>query len=379
MPPTSPLITIPAGLLGQLDEHAQADVCSADPHVAAVALLELAEELPPFSSLVSERSKWLALARELIAGHVDPTLRLEVPLLSAIAQTAFAAREMTPALTASEQALVAASELDDVCLEASIRARRLPHLSMLGLPDSNRDAARLREITESRVGELTGWVRAEIALAEVAMHGLSGDLDRQRRGLASLARLPLPQDERLTFVAYATHCSLAQLSLRERSRMQCVKALIEAARLASEMHAYAELANLQAILAAFAVRTGDFDSALAHAGSSLDAARLATSNVGQPDPWLGFPIDVSTESECSGVIRVLAEAAVSALDRGDRIGFLVLVTGLVAFYLLDDRAPEALDALNESIETAEQFDEERGTMMLHGVSESLLRHMGMLK
>ena len=96
------------------------------------------------------------------------------------------------------------------------------------------------------------------------------------------------------------------------------------------------------------------------------------------DDHITKPIDVAAESDCRGIIRVLAEAAVAAIDGGDRVGFLVLVTSLVAFYLLDDRAPEALDALTESIETAAQFDDERGSAMLRGISEALLRHMGML-
>lgn len=372
------LLTIPPSLLDELDADAQQRVQSDDPETAARAVLAIVDEFPPFSSLVRERSQWLALARQIIVKHVDPDLRLDVPLLSAIAQTAFAARETTPALTASEQALAAAIDLRDLPLEASIRARRLPHLSLLGLRDATTDMERLEQLERELGAQLSAGIRVEIGLGRVAWTAAQGDFDGQRRALAGLARLPLPQDERLTFVAYATQCSLAQLSLRSRERLAAVKALMEAARLAAEMQAHAELANLQAILAAFAVRTGDFDSALAHAESSLSAAQQMTSGSGQPDPWLGLPVDVSTESECSGAIRVLAEAAVTALDRTDRIGFLVLVTSLVAFYLLDDRAPEALDALTESIETAEQFDEPRGAAMLRSVSESLLRRLGML-
>lgn len=372
----SPLIEVPAELLEQLDEPTAAAVQSADANEAVVALLALAESLPPFSSLVRERSQWLALARELIAGHTDPEARHDVPLLAAIAQTAFAAHETTPALTASEQALAAAIDTGNEALELAIRAQRLPHLAMLGLPDAASDATRIDALLAS--SDLPPWPRTQSALALVAVAGVDEDYDAQRRGLASLARLPLPQDERLTFVAYATQCALAQMSLRQRQRLQCVKSLIEAARLAAEMQASAELANLQAILAAFAVRTNDFDAALAHAESSLNAARSASVHGGQPDPWLGLPLDVSGEQTCGGIIRVLAEAAVTALDRGDRVGFLVLVTSLVAFYILDDRAPEALDALTESIETAEQFEDGRGATMLRGVSEALLRHMGML-
>jgi len=378
MTAASPLIDLPPDLLEDLDDETVAGVCSDDAATAAATMLAVAESVPPFSSQVQERSRWLAYARQLIAGHSLDTPGLDVQLLALIAQTALAARETTPALTASDQALAAAVDMGDVALEAAIRARRLPHLAMLGLPQAEQDAARNDAIVQSFGSDLPHSLLAEINLGRVAWCGTQGQLDELRKSLAGLARLQLPADDRLTFIAYATQCALAQLSLRSRQRVQAVRAMIEAARLADEMQAYAELANLQAGLAAFAVRIGDFDAALAHADSSLLAASRATNTSAQPDPWLGLPLDVSIEDECGGVIRVLAEGAVAALDRGDRLAFLVLVTALVAFYIQADRAPEALDALREAIEAAETSGDDRGADMLRGVTERLLRYMGML-
>lgn len=372
-------VAIDADLLDELDDVERAAVQSSDPTEAAAAILGVVDTIPPFSSLVRERSRWLSVARQLIVTGVDPGRGLDVRLLAAIAQTAFAARETAPALTASEQALAAAVEIGDVALQLSVMARRLPHLLNDEASAADAEMKRIHDLV-AKYGEanVPVGVLAEVMLATAAWLGAHGRYDEQRRALVKLARLALPQDDRLSFIAYATHCALAQLWLRTRQRMHAVQTLIEAARLAAEMDAQAELANLQAVLAAYAVRIGDYDAALAHAESALNASRASTAQHGQPDPWLGMPYDVATEQDCGGIIQVLAEAAVTTLDRGDRTAFLVLATALVAFYMLDDRAPEALDTLNEAIEVTEQGGDERGVEMLRGVSEGLLRYMGML-
>ncbi len=344
----TPLAAVPEELLAELDDQTRAAVCAADPDTAAAAILDVVDTLPPLTSLVRERSQWLAAARSVILAGVDPALGLDVRLLAAIAQTAFAARETAPAMTASEQALAAAAEIGNIELEISVRARRLPHMAALGGGEADTEIVALGALVERSGAGLDVGVRADVALAQAAWLGARGRFDELRQTLVGLARLPLPQDDRLAFIAYATHCALAQLSLRTRQRMQAVKALIEAARLAAELDAHAELANLQAVLAAYAVRIGDYDAARAHASSSLDAARNATAQHAQPDPWLGMPFDVSLEQDCAGIIHVLAEAAVVALDRGDRTAFLVLATALVAFYMLGHRGRLGLDALKEA-------------------------------
>ena len=98
----------------------------------------------------------------------------------------------------------------------------------------------------------------------------------------------------------------------------------------------------------------------------------------QTNPWLGLPLDVAAETDFAGAIRSLAESVVQSLDRNDRHAFLVAVCALVAFYLVADRAPEALDALKESIEAAQEMSDSAGESLLRSVSESLLRFMDVL-
>ena len=367
-------------MIETVTEAQQEALESGDVLLAAETLFEIINGLPPLSSQVKPRSRWLATLSRLFAEQdVDWPLGHEVRLLAAVAQTAFAAREVTSALTASEQAVGRAIELGDLPLEALVRARRLAWLSGTDHGEAAAEAQALDAVWQ-RLGEAqrSADLLAEVHLAWTAWYGAKRDFVAMRKAMASLGRLQLPVDDRVHFVAFATQCALAQLALRTRMRVQAAQSMIDAARIAADFEADAELANLQAALAAFAVRAGDFDSAIAHASSALDAAQSSQAAKTHLDPWFGMPFDIAPERDLAGVIRHLAEAALAAQESGDRTGFLVSATGMVAFYLLADRAPEALDAMNEAIEAVQEMNDEHASKMLRGVAEGLLRYMGML-
>lgn len=367
-------------MLETITQDQQAALMSGDALRAAQTLFEIIDGTPPLSSQVKLRSRWLAVLNGLLARpDVDWPLGHEVRLLAAVALTAFAAREVTSAMTASEQAVGRAIELGDSALEALVRARRLAWLSGTDPGEAAAEAAALSAVWQ-RLSEAqrSADLMAEVQLGLTAWYGAQRDFVATRKAMASLGRLQLPTDDRVHFVAFATQCALAQLALRTRQRVQAARSMIDAARIAAEFEADAELANLQAALAAFAVRAGDFDSAIAHATSALDAAQSSQAKKTHLDPWFGMPFDIAPERDVAGIIRHLAEAALTAQEAGDRTGFLVSATGMVAFYLLADRAPEALDAMNEAIEAVQEMNDEHASKMLRGVAESLLRYMGML-
>lgn len=371
---------LPHHLLQALEDDDRAAVQQADDVAAALAMLDVVEGLPPFSSRVLLRSAWLKEVRHLAVrlGESCPD-ELEVRMLAAIARTAFAARETTAGLAASEHALGRAIETGDSAAQVGIVAGRLPFLAMSSPVEAARDA-RLLETAGRQNPEAPPLLRdAEVVLAQIAWSGATGDGQRVRKGLAALGRLALPRDEALVFVAYASQAALAQLYLRARQRGQAALALIEAARLANDQHAYAELANLQAVVAGIAMMAGDFQSAVAHARSAVEAAAQSTCQHAQPDPWLGFPIDICLTDSPGGAVQALAESVLSAQDLGDAAGFEIAATAMAAFYLADDRALEALDALTEAAEVARSLGDGTVASAIRGVAEALLAHLGILR
>ena len=359
------------------DLHAR--VLSQDDVEAAVAMLDVVDRLPPFSSSVQQAAPWLRDARAIVQALGDDCPEpLEVRLLAAVARTAFAARETTPALAASDSALARATELGDVRLQVMILAQRLPFLAHTTPVQATRDFRILDGLlTQLPPLGMGGYRDAEVVLARIAWAGATGDLERLRRELATFGRLQLPEDDRLDFCAYATHAALAQLHLRMHHRAPAAVALLAAANLASAHHAGPELANLHACVAALAVQAGDFHEAVAQARAAVAAG--STVHHVQPDPWLGMPFDVGCARNPGDVVHALAEAILHAQDLGDAPGFLLAATAMAAFYLADRRAMEALDGLNEASDVAKTLTDQSVAPALRQVAESLLRHLGILK
>ncbi len=373
-------MNIPDELLSDLEPHQREAVQGSSVVTAAQAMLEVVEGIAPISSCVALRSKWLAVVSRLLADEGEQCpVHLEVGLLAAVAKTAFAARQTTAALHASEQAIALAQELGDDGLEAVVRSRRLAFAAGNDRIGAARDHQALLEACE-RLPSLhdDDGVMAEIYLGQIAWNAVCDDLDGMRRSLAAFGRLNLRQDGRLHFFAYATRAALAQYQLRTRRRVKAVHSLIDAARIANDLEAHAEVSNIQTMLAAFAIRAGDFDAAFAHGHSAIEAAQLSRTTRRQLDPWLGMPFDISVEQDHGGVIHHLAESALRARDDKDRVGFLVSVMAMIAFYLLADRAPEALDTMNEAIEAVKAMNDAHASAMLRQTAEGLLRYMGML-
>lgn len=371
---------LPAQLLEELAPALRAAVRSPNAVVAATAMLDVVESVAPFSSQVALRSQWLGHARSRVVqlGEACPD-DLEVRLLAAIARTAFAARETTAGLAAADHALFRAIETSDVAAQVVIRAGRLPFLAVPSPVEAAQDARLLDATVAELPPALTpGFCEAEVLLARVAWLGSAGDTQRLRQELATLGRTPLPHNDLLNFVAYASQAALAQLFLRGRQRGLAARALIEAATVADGAGACAELANLQAVIAAIAMQAADFPSAVEHARSAAEAASQSASQHAQPDPWLGLPIDIAPARSTGAAVQLLAEAVLHAQDLGDSLGFLVAASAMGAFYLADDRALEALDALTEAAEVATGLSDPEVAKSLRGQAEALLGHLGIL-
>ncbi len=364
-----------------LPADCQQAVQSDDDIIAANAMLDAIEAQPLFSSHVQSRSLWLGQARRCAVRLEERCPeQLEVRLLAAIARTAFAARETSAGLAAAELALSRAVETNDLDAQVAILAGRLPFVAANAPVDAARDVRMLESILAQLPPPFEeSSLPAEIALAHIAWYGAAGQYGLMRKELAQLGRMQLPQDDALSFVAYASQVALAQLYLRSRQRTQAVMAMMEAARLADAHGANAELANLQALIAAIAMQAGDFDSAVAHARSAVDAAKASTCRHAQPDPWLGFPIDIGLVDSPAAAVQNLAEAVLSAQDLGDATGFLMAATAMPAFYLADDRALEALDALAEATEVAHALEDPDVADTLRKIAEGLLGHLGILR
>ncbi len=374
------MTAIPDQLLSALSDDLRVAVQSDDDAVAARGMLDAVEGIPPLSATVALRSRWLALVSARLMALGDVPDALDVRLLGAIARTAFSAHETTPAMTATEQAIARAEELGASGLVALLIARRIPWI--LGeLPEEAAQQlaevdALLPTIADPHVHAL---VSADASLARAAIAAQASDWDGLRQALAGVGRAAIPRDERLHFYAFTAQMLLAQQAMRTGQRVEAVRTLMETARIANDLEAWAELANVQTLVAAYAVRTGSFETAISHAESALAAMEHSTLAHAQHNPWLGLAVDISAESDFAGAIRSLAESVVQSLDRNDRLAFLVSSCALVAFYLVSDRAPEALDALNEAIEAAQEMGDGAGESVLRSVSESLLRYMGVLQ
>lgn len=369
----------PAEMLRDVDASLHARIVSHNEADAALAMLEVIDSLPAFSSSVPMASAWLAEVRAAVQRLGDACPEgLEIRLLAAIARTAFAARETTPALAASDAALGRAVESGDLLMQVTILAQRLPFLAHTAPVTASRDMRALDALLAQLPPSLTpGHRESEVALAHIAWAGATGDTARLRRELAAFGRQRWPEDERLTFCAYATRVALAQLYLRQHQRADAAKAVVEAAQLADAHDAIAELANLQAVIAALAVQAGDFHSAVAHAHAAV--AHPGACRHVQPDPWLGLPLDICLAHNPGQAVQALAEAILHAQDLGDATGFFVAVTAMAAFYLADQRAMEALDALNEAGDVAKSLSDPTIAPAIRKIAESLLRHLGILR
>ncbi len=370
--------SIPAQWLDGLQPSVKTRIASTNLATSAEAILDVVDGFPAFSSYVAQASGWLGAARSAVARMAEECPeRTEVRLLAAIARVAFAARETTPALAASDAALARAVEVGDAELQISILAQRIPYLAHNAPVPTSRDVRAMDALLAQQPPPLALTHRdGDVALARIAWAGATGDQTRLRHELAAFGRLRLPEDDRLAFCAFASTLAVAQLHLRARQRAQAAQALIHAANLADAHDATSELANVQATIAALAAQVGDFHSAVAHARSAV-AAQGACRHV-QPDPWLGLPIDICLARDPGEAVQQLAESVLRAQDVGDAVGFLIAATAMAAFYLADQRAMEALDGLNEAAEVAKALDDPSIAPAIRQVAESLLRHLGIL-
>ena len=362
-------------LLDDLDDETIGLVSGTDDEAAVATMLEEIEALPLFSMTLRARSRWLsALQVRFQNWHEDWEPALEPRLLLAIAETAQAAHETSAAMTALTQAIELSEELGCLDVEILGRAARLPWLAS---DDAYGEMERIAALC-SAAGELPAATSVRLHLARAAVYAGREDWDSMRHELANVGRLPMPRDDRMVWVAFTSQILLARMGLRSQQRASAVMSMIEAARIVAEVGASAELANLQTLIAAFAVRTGSFEVAMNHASAAIDALSSSTSGHAQPDPWLGLPLDISAERDVAGAIRATAEAVLASQEADDRIGFIVAVSALVSFYLASDRAPEALDALNEAQQAADDVEDGAAVALIRSISESLLRYMGML-
>ncbi len=370
---------VPAQWLQGLHPGLRNRITSVDAAVSADAMLDVVDAIPAFSSNIAQASGWLGAVRSAVGrlGEECPE-RTEVRLLAAIARMAFAARETSPALAASEAALTRAIEVGDGDMQVTILAQRIPFLAHNAPVPASRDVRAMDAQLAQMPPALTpGHREGDVALARIAWAGATGDQARLRLELAQFGRLGLPEDDRLAFAAFATTLAVAQLHLRAHQRAQAATALMQAAQLADAHDATSELANVHACIAALAAQAGDFHAAVAHAQAAL-AAQGACRHV-QPDPWLGLPIDICQARDAGSAVQQLAEAVLHAQDVGDATGFLIAATAMAAFYLADRRAMEALDGLNEAAEAAQMLADETVSPAIRQVAESLLRHLGILR
>ncbi len=370
---------VPAEWLAGMQPGLKNRILAPDQAISAEAMLDVVDRLPAFSSYVAQASGWLGATRAAV-GRLgeDCPQRTEVRLLAAIARMAFAARETSPGLAASEAALTGAGEAGDLELQVAILAQRIPFMAHNAPVPTSRDVRMLDGLLAQLPPSLTPTHRdGDVALARIAWAGATGDQTRLRQELANFGRLRLPEDDRLAFCAFATTLALAQLHLRAGQRAQAATALIHAANLADAHEAVSELANVQACIAALAAQAGDLHAAVAHARSAV-ATPGACRHV-HADPWLGLPIDICQARTAGQAVQQLAESVLRAQDVGDATGFQIAATAMAAFYLADQRAMEALDGLNEAAEVAKGLSDPQIAPAIRQVAESLLRHLGILK
>lgn len=370
--------SLPAHLLEALEDERD-QVESADPLVAAAAMLAVLEGLPWLSATVPARSAWLSclheVAREL--GDACPDA-IELGMLVAATRTALAARQTSAGLVAAAQAIARAQELGDAATVVRLRALRLPWLARRAPAVA---AAELQAIEDEHGALLAGsqapdgWLEAEIVLARLAAGVANRDPARLRLELARLARLQLPPKMALASVALASQSTVVQLGLRSAQWPVAMAAIGEALRLCEAEGATAEAANLLATRAAFAVRSEDF--AAAHAAACEATAAAARSKVRhtEPDPWLGVPWDISSATDADTAVASTAEAALVAQDLRDAEAFTMAVAAMTAFYLAGGRGSEAVDALTEAEAAATAMGALSARAELHRIASSLTRHL----
>ncbi len=376
---------LPRHLLDELGPQ-HAAVRADDALVAAHAVLDLVERMPALTGSVQRRSTWLAYAHSLIAEFGDGCPDdVEVQLLACVARTALCAHQTSAGLAAAEHALVRAVETRDRATEILIRAARLPYLAHKSPVDANRDlrlmdtAWQLLQAGPAGASPRAVWVQAEMLLARVAYHGATGNLTQLRSELAEIGRLPLQRDEGLTFVAYASHASLAQLWLRSQRPERAAVSLQDAANICEAEGAWSETASLRAAQSAIWMQAQDFHAAVSAALVAVQAARKTSVQNAHLDPWLGLPFDLSQARSAADGVTVMAEAVLAAQDIGDAVAFQVGALAMVAFYLADDRALEALDAISEAREVAKSLHDANVGPVLNAVAEGLLAHLGVFK
>lgn len=375
---------LPTHLLDHLGPAGSA-VLSADPVEAARGALTLVESLPAMTSALHERSAWLGYVRSLVVELADHCPEdIEVRLLASISRTALAAHETSAGLAASDHALLRAEETGELAAQVLILAGRLPYLAHRAPVEANRDLRKMDAawsmLTEDMdLDDGHRMLLAEVLLARAAYHGSTGHLEKLRAEISELARLQLPRCEALSFVAFASFALLGQYYLRCGQHAAAASPLNDAVRLCEQAGAWTEAANLQTTLAAMAMLQGKVPDALQHARTALLHAQRSGTQHPQADPWLGLPLDICLAKNSAAAVQATAEAVLSAQDLGDPAGFLMATAAMVAFYLADDRALEALDALGEATEVARSLSDPSIAPALRGISERLLGFLGVLK
>lgn len=375
---------LPMHLLDHLGPAGKA-VLSADAVESARAALTLVESLPAMTSALHERSAWLGYVRSLVVELGDHCPEdIEVRLLANISRTALAAHETSAGLAASEHALVRAEETGELAAQVLILAGRLPYMAHRTPVEANRDLRKMDAawgmLTEdTELDDSLMLLLAEVLLARAAYYGSTGHLEKLRSEISELGRLQLPRCEALSFIAFASFALLGQYNVRCGQHAGAAAPLQNAVNLCEQAGAWTEAANLQTTLAAIAILQGKIAEALQHARTALLHAQRSGTQHPQPDPWLGLPLDICLAKTSAAAVQATAEAVLSAQDLGDPAGFLMATAAMVAFYLADDRALEALDALGEATEVARSLSDPSIAPALRGISERLLGFLGVLK
>lgn len=381
-----PFRRVPENLL-DLASGNKDDLLSPDGVVLARAALDAVADLPLLSSSLAARSQWLAFVRELVVDLGDDCPDdVEIRMLACISRTALVAHQTSPGLATAEHALSLALECGDLLGQILARAGRLPFLAHKAPVEANRDMRQLdadwAELQEVRVGPLTNeeqWIQAEVLLARLAYYGATGDLSRVRGTLGELGRVQLPKRPGLTFVAYASQAVLLQLWLREGRYDRAINTADDALMLCEQEAAWAEYGNLCAVRAALAMLEGDIRAAIELAHRSVGASKRSSVQSDQPDPWLGLPFDMSPAKSPAEAVQTMAEAVLAAQDLADAPGFLMSAAAMGAFYLSDDRALEALDALNEASQVAKSLADPNISPALRHIAEQTLDYLGVLR
>ncbi len=376
----------PASLLAALGGR-QDEVLSGDGTLAATAALDALAELPLLSSSLGLRSHWLKYVREVIVDLGDHCPdSIEIRMLAAISRAALLAHQTSPGLATAEHALNRATESGDVYGQLLVLAGRLPMLAHKAPVEANRDLRQIeadwQDLVAARGQRLSDddlWLQGELLLARLSYHAATGDMALMRVELAELGRVPLPRRPALSFVAYASQALLLQMWLREGHYERAERAADDAIELCDQESAWVEVANVCAIRAALALLAGRVRQAVDVARRGVAAAARTPVQDQQPDPWLGLPFDVCPGKTPAQAIQLMAEAVLTAQDQSDATAFLVAALAMGAYYLADDRALEALDALNEASQVAKALADPTPARLVRHAAEQLLGYLGILR